>query len=449
MFQRLAILMLSMCILIGGAARVWAADLSQLPYAPDQLIVKFKSYVNPESKQKFLGEIHAQSLKSLGSIGADVIHVDKSRSISAWIQVLEYHPWVEYVEPNYQVQTTVAAAPALPLPNDMFFNYLWGLNNVAQFSGGKTEADIDAPEAWKLYKPTSPIVVAVIDTGVDYNHPDLASNIWVNPAEDINHDGKLTKEDINGKDEDNNGLIDDVVGWNFSKNANNPMDDNGHGTHVSGTIAGRLNNQVGVAGVAGQGYVKIMPLKFLSASGSGYVADAVNALDYATRMHAQIANNSWGGGGYSQAMLAAMQQFQASGGLFVAAAGNSSANNDRAPFYPASYNLSNELVVASISYNNLLSTFSNYGPSSVQLAAPGTYIASTWPNNQYALLSGTSMATPHVSGVAALLWSHKGSNTTAAQIKAILLGTVRKNVALSGYTATGGVVNANNALKSP
>lgn len=449
MLIRLAFLMLSTWVLMAGSSYSWAATPSELPYAPDQLIVKFKSYVNQSNKQKFLGEFHANTIQALPSIGADVIHVDKSRSISGWIQKLEYHPWVEYVEPNYQVKTNAAAPPPIPLPNDMFFNYLWGLNNVIQFTGARTVADIDAPEAWKVYKPVSPIVVAIIDTGVDYTHQDLASNIWVNSAEDINHDGLMTKADLNGKDDDKDGLVDDVLGWNFSQNTNNPMDDNGHGTHVSGTIAARMNNQVGVAGIAGQGYVKIMPLKFLSASGAGYVSDAVNALNYATIKHAQIANNSWGGGGYSQALLAAMQKFQAGGGLFIAAAGNSHTNNDTAPFYPASYNLSNEIVVASISFDNLLSTFSNYGATTVHLAAPGTYIASTWPGNQYALLSGTSMATPHVSGVAALLWSQKGANTTAAQIKATLLNTVRKNETLKGYISSGGVLNANNALTAP
>lgn len=444
MLQRLAILMLSTLVLMGGASRAWAGDDSQLPYAADQLIVKFKSFVSPDKKQKFLADIKAQPIQSLTSISADVIHVDQSRSISGWIQKLEYHPWVEYVEPNYKVKSS---APAIPLPNDVFFNYQWGSHNTAQFSGGKVEADIDAPEAWKLYKPTSQIIVAVIDTGVDYSHQDLGSNIWINSAEDLNRDGKITKEDINGKDDDKNGLIDDVAGWNFSKNNNNPMDDNGHGTHVSGIIAARISNQAGIAGIAGQGYVKIMPLKFLAANGSGYVADAVNALAYATSKQAKIANNSWGGSGYSQAMLAAMQKFEASGGLFIAAAGNSNKNNDTAPYYPASYNLSNVLAVASISYDNQLSTFSNYGASSVQLAAPGTYIASTWPNNQYALLSGTSMAAPCVSGVAALLWSQKGANTTAAQIRTTLLNTVKKNTAISKYTSTSGVVNANNALK--
>ncbi len=448
MFQRMAKLAFSVCVLAGCAAPGWASDLSQLPYAPDQLIVKFKSNVSDASKLKLLSEIHAQSVQSLASIHADLIQVDHSRSLSGWIQKLEYHPWVEYVEPNYKVQMN-AAAPAIPLPNDAFFSYLWGLNNAGQLSGSKADMDIDAPEAWKIYKPASTIVVAVIDTGIDYNHPDLNANVWVNAAEDINHDGKITKDDLNGKDDDQNGKIDDVVGWNFNQNNNNPMDDNGHGTHVSGTIAARTNNQIGVAGVAGQGYVKIMPLKFLSASGGGYVADAVNALDYAASKRAQIVNMSWGGGSYSQALLAGMQRYQATGGLLVAAAGNNASNNDSAPFYPASYNLSSQLTVAAIANTGQLSSFSNYGASSVQLAAPGSYIASTWPGNQYALLNGTSMAAPCVSGVAALLWSQKGASASGAQIRATLLGSVKKNTALNAKVQSGGIVNANNALKAP
>jgi len=447
LLQRFMIVILSL-VCIGTFLQAWADDASQLPYAPDQLIVKFKSNVAEADKEKFLGQIHAQPLQGLPSIGADVLHVDKSRSISAWIQMLEYHPWVEYVEPNYKVRTNTSGA-SIPLPNDTFFNYLWSLNNTGQFKGSIANADIDAPEAWKLYRPISTIVVAVVDTGVDYNHPDLAGNIWINAQEDINHDGKFTKNDLNGKDDDHDGLVDDVIGWNFNAGTNNPMDDNGHGTHVSGTIAARVNNKAGVAGVAGQGYVKIMPLKFLSSDGSGYVSDAVNALNYATMKHVQIANNSWGGPGNSQALLVAMQKFQAGGGLFVAAAGNSASNDDTAPFYPASYNLSNEITVASISFDNQLSDFSNYGSNTVHLAAPGSYIASTWPSNQYALLSGTSMATPHVSGVAALLWSQKGGSINATQIKAKLLSTVRKNNSLTGNTLTGGVVNAKNALNAP
>lgn len=448
LFQRLLLLALSMLVLMSGSGRAWADDTAQLPYAPDQLIIKFKSYVTDANKQKLLGQIHAQSMKTLSGIGADVVYVDKSRSISAWVQTLEYHPWVEYVEPNYKVSVNTTTSAAPPLPNDPLFSYLWGLNNINQFSGSSSAADIDAPEAWKIYKPTGTVVVAVIDTGIDYNHPDLASNVWVNSLEDINHDGKLTKADLNGKDDDKNGLVDDVLGWNFNKGNNDPMDDNGHGTHVSGTIAAGVNNKIGVAGVAGQGYVKVMPLKFLDATGSGYVSDAVNALAYATMKHAQIANNSWGGTGYSQAMMTAMQQYQASGGLFVAAAGNNASNNDSAPFYPASYNLANEIAVAAISYNNMLASFSNYGASTVGLAAPGYYVASTWPNNQYALLSGTSMAAPHVSGVAALLLSQKAS-LTGVQLKAKLLGTVKKNSTLSTNTSSGGVVNAYNALSAP
>jgi subtilisin family serine protease len=446
--QRLAVFVVSAFMLMNGMSRVWAeASSAQLPYAPDQLIVKFKSHVSEANKQKFLAEIHAQPIKSLAAVRADVIHVDSSRSISKWVQTLEYHPWVEYVEPDYKLNVN-AAAPAIPLPNDSLFNYLWGLNNSNQFAGSSSAADIDAPEAWKIYRPAATIVVAVIDTGVDYTHPDLAANVWVNTLEDINRDGKLTKDDLNGKDDDNNGLVDDVIGWNFNKGTNNAMDDNGHGTHVAGTIAAGVNNKVGVAGVAGQGYVKIMPLKFLAENGSGYVSDAVGALTYATQKGARIVNASWGGGGYSQAFLAAMQQFQASGGLFVAAAGNNSSNNDKTPHYPASYNLANEIAVASLGYNNLMSGFSNYGTGSVAMAAPGYYIASTWPNNQYALLSGTSMAAPHVSGVAALLWSQRGGSINGSQLRTLLMNTVQKNAALNKYTKTGGVVNAKNALSA-
>ena len=219
------------------------------------------------------------------------------------------------------------------------------------------------------------VLVGVIDTGVDYNHPDLAANIWTNPGEIAG----------NGIDDDGNGYIDDVHGYDFVNNDGDPMDDNGHGTHFSGTIGGVGNNGIGVAGVNWN--VKIMALKFLDSGGSGSTANAVAGVQYATMMGVDVTSNSWGGGGFSQALYDAIDAAGAANIAFVAAAGNNGANNDTSPAYPAAYDLPNIISVAATDDNDELASFSNYGAASVDLGAPGVDILSTLPGNQYGLLS--------------------------------------------------------------
>ncbi|MEL0589779.1 MAG: S8 family serine peptidase, partial [Planktothrix rubescens PR221] len=274
----------------------------------------------------------------------------------------------------------------------------------------------------------------MIDTGVDYNHPDLSANIWTNPGEIAG----------DGIDNDSNGYIDDVRGWDFAYNDNNPMDVHGHGTHVSGTIAGKGNNGVGVTGVAWN--AKIMPLKMFDDTGlGGYTSNAILAINYATAKGVKLTNNSWGGGGYSQALSDAINTAGQQGALFIASAGNSSLNTDITPAYPASYNLSNIISVASTTRTDGLSSFSNYGATTVDLGAPGSDIYSTLPNSSYGTYSGTSMASPHVTGAAALLWS-QNPTWTAQQVKNKLMQTTDPISALSGKTVTGGRLNINNAL---
>ena len=287
-------------------------------------------------------------------------------------------------------------------PNDSQFSRLFGMNNTGQ-TGGRPDADIDATEAWDRATGTGGTIVAVIDTGIDYNHPDLAANVWTNHGEIAG----------NGRDDDGNGYIDDIHGYNFVANNGNPMDDNGHGTHVSGTIAGVGDNGIGVAGVNWHG--KLMALKFLDSTGSGYLADAVAALDYAVRMGAKISNNSWAGGGYEALMARAIANARAAGHIFVAAAGNESANNNITATYPANYNYDNVVSVAAIDHNDNLAYFSNYGSTSVDIAAPGVNIYSTLPNNRYGSYSGTSMAAPHVTGALSLLWDSE-PNLTYRQV---------------------------------
>ena len=292
-------------------------------------------------------------------------------------------------------------------------------------------AAIDASAAWTITTGSSNVVVAVIDTGVDYNHVDLAGNIWTNP------------------NAGNDGFVGDVHGYNFVANNGNPMDDNGHGTHVAGTIAAEANNY-GVTGVAYS--TSIMALKFLNADGSGYLSDAVEAINYATMerttygVNVRVDNCSWGGSGFSSALQSAIQAAGNAGILVVTAAGNSGTNNDVSPEYPANYDLPNVISVAASTQTNQLASFSNYGATTVDIAAPGVSIYSTTPNNTYSTYSGTSMATPHVSAVAALAWA-LDPNATVAEVRNAILQGVTKVSSLSGKVASGGVLNAFNTLK--
>jgi subtilisin family serine protease len=313
------------------------------------------------------------------------------------------------------------------------------LSNTGQ-TGGTAGADIAAPRAWSTTTGDADTVVAVIDTGTDINHPDLKNNVWINPGETAG----------NGVDDDKNGYVDDVNGWDFHNNDASVYDaasEDSHGTHVAGTIAAEGNNGIGVTGVNWK--AKIMPLKFLGPNG-GYTSNAVKAIDYAVAKGAKISNNSWGGGGYSQTLKDAISRADASGHLFIAAAGNGGSDgigddNDATPSYPASYDNPNIVSVAATDSKDALAGFSNYGGASVDLAAPGVGILSTLPGNTYGSYNGTSMATPHVSGVAALLKS-KNPAADDATLKERLIKSVDARSNLSGKTTTGGRLNAAEAL---
>jgi len=323
------------------------------------------------------------------------------------------------------------AAPGQRLPNDPAFSKLWGMHSYHGF-------DIDAPEAWQVWTGEigKGITVAVIDTGIDYNHEDLSEQMWVNPMEIPG----------NGVDDDGNGYIDDVHGADFANEDGDPMDDQMHGTHCAGTIAGIGNNAVGVSGVAWRG-VRLMALKFLTSTGSGRTSDAIRAIDYAVAHGARIASNSWGGGGSSSALRTAIERAEGAGMLFTAAAGNEASNNDEVPSFPANYDISNVISVASTTYLGEMSSFSCYGNSTVHVAAPGSGIYSTVPNNGYETLSGTSMATPHVSGLAALVWMYR-PQLSMHQVRDIIIGSVRTLPALDGKVITGGLINAKDALEA-
>ena len=334
---------------------------------------------------------------------------------------------VAYVEPDFAITPRV-------FPRDASFGSLWGLHNTGQ-SGGLVDADIDAPEAWRTTTGSRGVVIAVIDSGVDYTHPDLAANAWRNPGEVAG----------DGIDNDGNGFVDDVFGWDFRNNDADPMDDNGHGTHVAGTIGAVGNNGTGVVGVNWQ--VSIMSLKFLSSSGTGSTSNAIAAVNYATRMKRDFGvnvvatNNSWGGGGFSTALRDAIAAGGRQNILFVAAAGNDGADNDATPHYPSNYANTAVISVAASDRSNRLASFSNYGATSVDLAAPGASIISTLPGNAYGSYSGTSMAAPHVAGVVGLLAAAR-PGATAGEIRSAILSTTTPVAAFAGKLVTGGLLNA-------
>ncbi len=327
-------------------------------------------------------------------------------------------------------------------PSDPFFNNQWALQNTGQFVGGLAGADIGALAAWDLLPRTQsrPVIVAVIDTGVDYTHPDLAGRIWHNPREIAG----------NGIDDDGNGYPDDVVGWNFTSHSNDPRDDHYHGTLLAGIIAAEANNSIGIAGIAGPADVRIMPLKCFDSNASGSTASAVAAIDYAVRNGAQIINLSWGDREYSQALYDAVRRAVSAGCLVVAAAGNSAADLDSVPVYPASFSsgpfaLAGVISVTAIDEADRLTGQSDFGRNSVDLAAPGSFIYSTRPGGSYGYAGGTSIAAAFVSGTAALVLA-KNPTLTGAKVKEILTSAVRPLASLQGKTITGGAIHAQRAL---
>jgi len=300
-------------------------------------------------------------------------------------------------------------------------------------------AAIDAAEAWQTTTGSRSVVVAIVDSGIDFNHPDLAANIWTNSREIAG----------NGRDDDGNGYIDDIHGWDFVDNDNLPQDGFWHGTHVAGIIGAVGNNGIGVSGVSQQ--VSILPLRFQNDSGLGYTGAAVSALNYVTRLKLAgvpiVATNiSWGGGTSTSLSLQTALQAQANAGItVVVASGNNAGDNDALPRYPSSYPFENIISVAGSDASDNLLGFSNYGATSVDLAAPGAGILSTLPGNNYGAISGTSMAAPHVTGTVALLASVR-PNASAGQIRSAILGSVDAVPALAGKVATGGRLNAFAAL---
>lgn len=327
-------------------------------YMPGELLVKFRDGTSAITAEGLHSSINAVRKKEIREIRVHQIKLPESITVAEAIEHYQRDPNVEYAEPNYIIHKAVA-------PSDQYFGNLWGLHNTGQ-SGGAPGADIHAPEAWDITTGSHDVVIAVIDTGIANNHPDLSGNIWRNTGETNCTDGI---------DNDGNGYIDDCYGWDFIGNDNDPSDYDGHGTHVSGTIAAHGNNSIGVSGVMWD--AQIMPLRILGATGSGTTADAATAIFYANAKGARVINMSWGGYGYSQTLKDAID---ASNALVVCAAGNEGGNDDGfLPFFPASYTSPNLISVAASDNNDKLASFSNYGKNSVDIAAPGVSIFSALP----------------------------------------------------------------------
>ncbi|MCX6585797.1 MAG: S8 family serine peptidase, partial [Acidobacteria bacterium] len=405
-----------------------AQPLKYAPYRTGQILIKPKLAASSLLLQALHNTHGASIARVFARVGnIQVLRLPKTMNVEQAVALYRANPFIEFAEPDYLVSINQTQT----FPNDLSFNQLWGLHNTGQ-AGGTVNADINAPEAWSLRTSASSIVVGVVDTGIDYNHPDLAANMWTNPGEIPN----------NGIDDDKNGFVDDVFGINAITDTGNPMDDDGHGTHVAGTIGAVGNNGTGVTGVAWN--VKLMALKFIG-GGSGSTADAIQCINYALSKGVQILSNSWGGGGFSQPLYDAISSAKDQGVLFVAAAGNESLNNDTAISFPASYDLPNVVSVAATDRNDTLAGYSNFGYRRVHLGAPGSDIYSTLPNNGYGVLSGTSMATPHVAGALALLKAQFPALAYDELIRRLLLATdARSN--LDQTTLSGGRLNLYRAL---
>jgi subtilisin family serine protease len=329
-------------------------------YVEGELLVKFKKEVPESSQETAISLFEARKLKRFRRTDIHHLGLPAHVTVEEAVGMFMANPNVEHAEPNYMLRIKAT-------PSDTFYDLLWGLNNIGQSvngSAGISDSDIDAPEAWDTETGSNSVVIAIVDTGIDYNHPDVSSNIWVNTGESPD----------NGLDDDGNGHVDDVYGWDFLNDENDPMDDNGHGTHLAGIMAGGGNNGAGVTGV--NWTARVMALKFLDAEGFGDVARAISAIEYATQQGVDIINCSFGTTAFSQFLKDAVD---ASSALLVCAAGNESLNSDLFPHYPSGFDSSNMLAVAASNQADNLASFSNFGASSVDVAAPGTNILSTVP----------------------------------------------------------------------
>ncbi|MBP6534140.1 MAG: S8 family serine peptidase [Arenimonas sp.] len=422
----------------GGRPDLVKQDLQRgKQYAAGQMIIQYRSFATDKDKQRVQKVLGGNRAEVLGARGGrmnlrgdlELVQFAAGTSMQSKLDTILNDPAVDFAEPNWLVRH-------MAVSNDTYFTNgtLWGMYGSATTPANQYGSG--AGSAWANGADCSSVVVGIIDEGYMYTHPDLAANAYKNPGEIAG----------NGRDDDTNGLVDDVYGWDFANNDNTVFDGAGddHGTHVGGTIGGVGGNGVGVAGVCWS--VKLMSAKFLGNRG-GTTANAIKAVDYFTGlknkgMNIVATNNSWGGGGFSQGLADAIERSNTAGILFIAAAGNDGTNNDTTPSYPSGYASANIIAVAALQSDGALAYYSQYGATTVDIGAPGSAVMSTVPVSSkgkvipgYSSYSGTSMATPHVTGAAAL-YKARNPGATAAQIKAALLNGT-STPSLQGKVATG------------
>jgi subtilisin family serine protease len=404
------------------------------PVAPGEVLVAFTRTPDQASVR---ADVDADAMSPVGRGAIWRVHSGR-RNVAALLASFAARQDVAFVEPNYIVY-------AVADPTDPRFPELWGLKNIGQVIAGVAGtpgADISASRAWDLTRGTRNVVVGVVDTGIDYSHPDLAGNVWSAPAPfSVTISGQTIT------------CAAGTHGFNAITRTCDPFDDNSHGSHVSGTIGAVGHNGIGVVGI--NQFASVMGLKFLTAAGSGTTANAISAIEFAVQArqlfgagaNVRVLSNSWGGVAFSQALLNEINRANQNDMLFVAAAGNNGSNNDATAFYPSSFEAPNVVSVAATDNRDGLASFSNYGMSSVHLGAPGVQVLSSVPGADYKYFSGTSMATPHVSGAAALLLS-RCTNTSTAALKTLLLNAVDPIPSLAGRTTSGGRLNVGRAVES-
>ena len=379
------------------------------------------------------------SLRDFNLSFGSFIMLDSSKELNQnEVKDIQNTPGVKYIEVNQEYSTQVQPESDLEKGSDLDYHQQWGLKNTGSNSGsifkpGVKGEDINAENAWKIETGSDEILIAVIDTGIKIDHPDLQENIFINEAE---------LNGSEGVDDDGNGYVDDIHGYNFFSDTPNANDDNGHGTHCAGVIGAIHDNGIQIKGVMKN--VRLMPIKFLSGRGSGTLEGAIKSIDYATKMNVHIMSNSWAGGGFSQALQDAIDAAEDKGIIFVAAAGNSRRDNDRRPTYPATYENENIISVGAMDPNGRKASYSSYGKTTVDVFAPGTNILSSYRNGGVRKLSGTSMATPHVSGIAGLILSQNRS-MSASEMRELLIETSVKSRNVGGYSI-GGRSDAHSAL---
>ena len=429
-----------------------------------EVIVRFRPGTTTTEIERLAARLNDRLEDQFEQVNNEAVIADED-DLSAEAVAAEYRalPEVLYAEPNFEIELSPVEdeefnegyggademdggggddddPPVIKgdgrAPNDQMFADQWALQNTGQ-RAGKPQADIGALAAWEQTTGSDKLVIAVLDTGVDYTHRDLLHNIWIRPAA------------IAAYADDHLGTIDDRYGFDAADNDGDPMDDNGHGTHCAGIVGAEGDNEEGIAGVNWK--VEIMPLKFMSAGGSGTTKDAIECINYVidrkrAGVNVRVISASWGSTRYSRALEDAIKRAGEEGILFIAAAGNSSVNNDRTKHYPSSYDLPNVVAVAALNRRDELASFSNYGIKTVHLGAPGAEILSTWPRDGYEEHSGTSMATPVVSGVAGLVLA-VNPKLSMADLRARLFASVDPIPALNGKVATGGRVNAARAVR--